>query len=128
MRRSLLSRLGLLICAIVLLMWSLGPVYWALVTSLSAPTDLVSASPHFFPPHVTFEHYRQLLGATSSFQGSAVQSVWPQFSRALVNSLLTSLLATVVTVVSGSSLESGMLECERIAFVRMGQCDGRREH
>jgi ABC-type glycerol-3-phosphate transport system permease component len=101
---------------------------WALVTSLSAPTDLVSTSPHFFPPHVTFEHYRQLLGATSSFQGSAVQSVWPQFSRALVNSLLTSLLATVVTVVSGSSLESGMLECERIAFVRMGQCDGRREH
>ncbi|MET1536740.1 carbohydrate ABC transporter permease [Burkholderia sola] len=98
MRGSILSRFGLLICATALLTWSLGPVYWALVTSLTAPTDLVSASPHFVPPHLTFAHYRELLGATSSFQGSAVQSVWPQFSQGLVNSLITSLLATVVTV------------------------------
>ncbi len=98
MRRSLIARFGLLGAALLLLVWSLGPVYWALVTSFTAPTDLVSPSPHFFPPHVTFEHYAKLLGATSSYQGDEVQSVWPQFSRALVNSLITSVVATAVTV------------------------------
>jgi multiple sugar transport system permease protein len=92
MRRSLIA------AALLLLVWSLGPVYWALVTSFTAPTDLVSPSPHFFPPHITFEHYAKLLGATSSYQGDEVQSVWPQFSRALVNSLITSVVATAVTV------------------------------
>jgi multiple sugar transport system permease protein len=98
MRRSLIARFGLLSAALLLLVWSLGPVYWALVTSFTAPTDLVSPSPHFFPPHITFEHYAKLLGATSSYQGDEVQSVWPQFSRALVNSLITSVVATAVTV------------------------------
>ncbi|MGA7816497.1 carbohydrate ABC transporter permease [Caballeronia sp.] len=98
MRRSLIARFGLLGAALLLLVWSLGPVYWALVTSFTAPTDLVSPSPHFFPPHITFEHYAKLLGATSSYQGDEVQSVWPQFSRALVNSLITSVVATAVTV------------------------------
>jgi multiple sugar transport system permease protein len=98
MRRSLIARFGLLSAALLLLVWSLGPVYWALVTSFTAPTDLVSPTPHFFPPHITFEHYAKLLGATSSYQGDEVQSVWPQFSRALVNSLITSVVATAVTV------------------------------
>jgi multiple sugar transport system permease protein len=98
MRRSLIARFGLLSAALLLLVWSLGPVYWALVTSFTAPTDLISPSPHFFPPHITFEHYAKLLGATSSYQGDEVQSVWPQFSRALFNSLITSVVATAITV------------------------------
>ena len=99
MARSLSGRLGLGLGVAVLLLWSLGPIYWSLVTSFTRPTDLVSASPHFWPPEVTFEHYANLIGATSTYQGTATQSVWPQFSRALINSLVTSLLATVVTVV-----------------------------
>ncbi len=99
MARSLFGRFGLGFGIAVLLLWSLGPIYWSIVTSFTRPTDLLSASPHLVPPEVTFEHYANLLGATSTYQGKATQSVWPQFSRALVNSLLTSLLATVVTVV-----------------------------
>ena len=99
MARSLSGRFGLGFGIAVLLLWSLGPIYWSIVTSFTKPTDLLSASPHLVPLHVTFEHYANLLGATSTYQGAATQSVWPQFSRALVNSLLTSLLATLVTVV-----------------------------
>ena len=99
MARSLSGRFGVGFGIAILLLWSLGPIYWSIVTSFTKPTDLLSASPHFVPPEVTFEHYANLLGATSTYQGAATQSVWPQFSRALVNSLLTSLLATVVTVV-----------------------------
>ena len=99
MRASALPRrLGLWFATAMLLLWSLGPIYWALATSLTAPTDLVAQPPHFFPPRITFEHYAKLLGATSSYLGTDIQSVWPQFSRALVNSLVVSTLATVVTV------------------------------
>lgn len=98
MRSSVISRIGLALAAALLLAWSLAPVYWAVATSLTAPTDLVSQPPHFVPPRITFEHYAKLLGATSTYLGRDVQSVWPQFSRALVNSIVTSVAATLVTV------------------------------
>lgn len=99
MRAAALSRrFGLTLATAALLLWSLGPVYWAVATSLTAPTDLVAQPPHLLPPRITFEHYAKLLGATSSYLGTDIQSVWPQFSRALVNSLVVSSLATVATV------------------------------
>ena len=82
----------------LMLFWSLGPIYWALATSLTPPVDLVSETPHFWPAHPTLDHYARLLGATSVSQGNEVQSVWPEFSAALVNSLVTSGAATVLTV------------------------------
>jgi multiple sugar transport system permease protein len=84
---------------LLLLIWSLGPIYWSLVTSLTAPTDMLTSTPHFWPPHVTLEHYANLFGASSQSQGNEVQSVWPQFSAALINSIITSAAATFVTVV-----------------------------
>ncbi len=98
MRSAVPGRIGLALATMLLLAWSLAPVYWAVATSLTAPTDLVAQPPHFVPPRITFEHYAKLLGATSTFLGSDVQSVWPQFSRALVNSIVTTLAATLVTV------------------------------
>lgn len=93
------ERLGLGLGVAVLLLWSLGPVYWSLMTSLTPPNALVSDNLHLWPVNPTLEHYGKLFGATSTSQGNEVQSVWPQFSRALANSLITSLGATVLTVI-----------------------------
>lgn len=93
------GKIGTAVAVIVLLVWSLGPIYWSIVTSLTPPTDLVSATPQFWPEHLTLEHYERLLGSTSVSQGNEVQSVWPQFSRALINSIITSAGATILTVV-----------------------------
>ncbi|WP_438754398.1 carbohydrate ABC transporter permease [Pararhizobium sp. O133] len=93
-----MRRLGFYLGCVLLILWSLGPVYWSLVTSLTPPNALVSDQLHLWPQQITLEHYGKLFGATSTSQGNEVQSVWPQFSRALFNSVLTSLLATVVTV------------------------------
>lgn len=92
------ERFGLGLGVAVLLLWSLGPVYWSLVTSLTSPNALVSDNLHLWPQAPTLEHYAKLFGATSTSQGNEVQSVWPQFSRALINSLITSVAATVLTV------------------------------
>ncbi|WP_339763221.1 carbohydrate ABC transporter permease [uncultured Hoeflea sp.] len=97
--KIIIGRAGLTLAILALLAWSLGPVYWALVTSLTPPTDLVSDSLHLWPQNLTLEHYGKLFGATSLSQGNEVQSVWPQFSSAFVNSLVTALGATVLTVI-----------------------------
>src|SRR4051812_18995430 len=93
------GKLATALAVVILLLWSLGPIYWSIVTSLTSPTELVSSTPHFWPSHVTLEHYARLFGSTSLSQGNEVQSVWPQFSAALVNSLITSVVATILTVV-----------------------------
>jgi multiple sugar transport system permease protein len=93
------GRIGIAGAVIVLLVWSLGPIYWSVVTSLTPPTDLISSNPHFWPQHLTLQHYGRLFGSTSTSQGNEVQSVWPQFSRALINSVITSVGATILTVV-----------------------------
>jgi multiple sugar transport system permease protein len=86
----------------LLLAWSLLPILWALRSSLTRPVDLTT--PHFslLPPTFTLQHYANLLGAVSAFQGTVTQSVWPQFSRALLNSVLTSAAATVITVLAAA--------------------------
>ncbi len=96
--KRLFVNAALTLGAAVLLLWSLGPIYWSLVASLTAPNALVSDNLHLWPVAPTLEHYAKLFGATSTSQGNEVQSVWPQFSRALVNSVVTAALATVVTV------------------------------
>jgi multiple sugar transport system permease protein len=94
-----MRRLGFLLAVALLVIWSIGPVYWSLVTSLTPPNALVSDHLRLWPAQLSFEHYSKLFGATSTSQGNEVQSVWPQFSSAFINSLLTSLLATIATVV-----------------------------
>jgi multiple sugar transport system permease protein len=86
----------------LLLAWSLLPILWALRSSLTRPVDLTAARFSLLPPTLTLQHYANLLGAVSAFQGTVTQSVWPQFSRALLNSVVTSTAATVITVLAAA--------------------------
>lgn len=96
--RSTITRIALVLATALLVFWSLGPIYWSLVTSLTPPNDLVSGELRLIPEVISFEHYAKLFGATSLSQGNEVQSVWPQFSKAFINSIVTSLGATILTV------------------------------
>ena len=86
------------VAAAALLLWSLGPIYWSLASSVMRPADLTARPPEFVPEHPTLAHYASLFGVATRAAGAQAASVWPQFSRALANSVLTSLAATVVTV------------------------------
>ncbi|MCB8881536.1 carbohydrate ABC transporter permease [Acidisoma cellulosilytica] len=86
----------------LLLAWSLAPILWAVRSSLTRPVDLTASKFSFLPPTFTLQHYGNLLGTVSAFQGQVTQSVWPQFSRALINSLVTSAAATVITVIAAA--------------------------
>jgi multiple sugar transport system permease protein len=90
---------GLALGAAAMVLWSLAPIYWSFLTSVTPPAALVSDTLRFWPEAASWEHYAKLFGATSLSQGNEVQSVWPQFSAAFANSLITSLLATLLTVI-----------------------------
>lgn len=98
MRRKLLTRLTVAAGVVVILVWSLAPIYWGLVASLTPATEIANPGFHLLPPTLTLDHYAKLLGGTSVSQGNVTDSVWPQFRQAGINSLVTSLAATVFTV------------------------------
>lgn len=86
---------GQRLAALLLLIWSLGPVYWALATSLMKPRDIATSPINFFPPEITFEHYRKLLGGLIGLPDQT--GIWYDFLRALINSLVLAGGATVLT-------------------------------
>ncbi len=80
----------------VLLVWSLGPIYWTIASSVT-PTEDFSARPiNFIPQNFTLDHYARLLGINISRIGGV--EVWKQFRAALFNSVITSVAATLLCV------------------------------
>lgn len=80
----------------VLLIWSLGPVYWTLASAVTPSADFSARPIHFFPTSFTLNHFERLLGINVDRIGGV--QVWAQFRAALFNSVLTSLGATVFCV------------------------------
>lgn len=85
-----LRRIGLL----VLLIWSVFPVYWTLNTSLMTNEQAQSSPPHWFPTHFEFSNYSAIFGF-----GSSAASTAGGIGRALLNSSIESLGATLLTLV-----------------------------
>lgn len=96
MKQSLSYRLLIWAGVAVLLIWSLGPIYWTLASSIT-PTEDFSARPiHFFPQHFTLDHFSRLFGIDIARIGGV--QVWSQFRAALINSIVTSVAATILCV------------------------------
>jgi multiple sugar transport system permease protein len=96
MKQSLSYRLLIWIGIAALLIWSLGPIYWTLASSIT-PTEDFSARPiHFFPQHFTLDHFSRLFGIDIARIGGV--QVWSQFRAALINSIVTSVAATLLCV------------------------------
>lgn len=96
MKQSLGHRLLIWAGVAILLLWSLGPIYWTLASSVT-PTEDFSARPiNFFPQHFTLDHFSRLLGINIARIGGV--EVWAQFRAALVNSVVTATAATLFCV------------------------------
>ena len=77
----------------LLLLWSVFPVYWALNTSLQTNAQAQGSPPTWFPTHFVFSNYEAIFGiGPSSASAGGV-------GRALLNSSIESLGATVLTLV-----------------------------
>lgn len=74
---------------ILIIVWSLFPVYWMLNNSFKNRVEQFSAVPTFFPHQITFENYRSLFNNLG-------------FSNVIANSFTVSLISTLIAVVVGS--------------------------
>jgi multiple sugar transport system permease protein len=86
--------LGRVVAIAVILLWSLFPLYWALNTSLSTLSGADSAPAHYFPSPLVATSYRAVLGV-----GGAGYGISGQLGRSLLNSVIESGAAMIITVV-----------------------------
>ena len=73
----------------LLLLWSLGPIYWTLASAITPSADFAARPIHFFPQNFTLNHFERLLGINVDRIGGV--EVWKQFRVALLNSIVTAL-------------------------------------
>jgi multiple sugar transport system permease protein len=97
MQNSVVTRVFVWLGVAFLLLWSLLPIYWTIVSSMTPSTDFTVHPIRFFPEHPTSEHYQRLFGLIVGKLGGV--GVAEQFRAALFNSIITSSLATIVCVV-----------------------------
>jgi multiple sugar transport system permease protein len=86
--------LGRTVAILVILLWSLFPLYWALNTSLSTLSGADSTPAHYFPSPLAGASYRAVFGI-----GSSAYGISAELGRSLLNSVIESGVAMVVTVV-----------------------------
>lgn len=83
-----------------LILMSAGPIFLMLVTSLKLNVDIMSAQQNlFFMP--TIRNYEVALCDFLPYEVEGLRRCDPTFGRALVNSLIISITATVLTLVLG---------------------------
>jgi multiple sugar transport system permease protein len=79
---------------LVILLWSLFPLYWALNTSLTTLSAADSIPAHYFPSPLVWDSYKETFGVGGSGNGIA-----SQLGRSLLNSVIESGAAMIITVV-----------------------------
>ncbi|TCA12321.1 carbohydrate ABC transporter permease [Rhizobium leguminosarum bv. viciae] len=100
MRSTIAYRMMIWAGVVVLLIWSLGPIYWTIASSVTPSEDFSTRPINFFPQHFTLDHYSRLLGINIARIGGV--EVFKQFRAALLNSVVTSIAATLLCVAISS--------------------------
>jgi multiple sugar transport system permease protein len=104
-----MRRVGKWLAGLLIAGWSLAPIYWALVVSLSTPASLQSGS--FFPDPITGSFFSQLL--TGSESSSFLQSL----RNSAVESGLTTLLTVAVAVAAAYPFARWKFRGSRVLFL-----------
>jgi multiple sugar transport system permease protein len=86
--------LGRAVAMVVILLWSLFPIYWALNTSLTPLSAADSTPAHYVPSPLAWDSYRAVFGISGAGNGIA-----GQLGRSLLNSAIEAGAAMILTVV-----------------------------
>lgn len=83
---------------LLLLVWTLGPIYWMVVTSISDGKDLLSAVPQWVPLRPTLSRYQAIFGSGGTGGASGPGTA---LFQALLHSLLVAGATTLVCLFLG---------------------------
>lgn len=87
--------------AILIGFWSLAPVVWLFIQSVSPFTDLLSKPPVFIPD-VTLDNYRRIFTGATASDTAGVPLVAERVPNALFNSFVVASVTTAISLVVGS--------------------------
>lgn len=91
MKRSLLQTVGIYSGVVLLTCFTLGPLVWLVLMSISSPSDLVQVPLHWWPSQIDFSRYR-LLTDLDQEQGQ-------RYLAALRNSVVAASGATLIALI-----------------------------
>jgi multiple sugar transport system permease protein len=89
------------VLALVLVIWTLVPIYWLLNMSFMVKSELLSVPTHLIPHEPTFSNYIRLFGGTATGpNGDELLPVGqaPALKRGLVNSAIVASVVTALTM------------------------------
>ncbi len=86
----------------IVLIFVLGPVLWLVISSISAPKELLLRPPHFIPRMIDLSHYKNLLFGSGQQASSLTDYTLKAFRYSLLNSLIVSVGVTFLCLLLGS--------------------------
>ena len=95
------NRLLLGVIIVLILFWSLLPVYWIVNLSFQSSTEIFNIPSHLFPPNPTFDNHLRSLGLMESkdvIGGQTGSGLVPTFQEGMVNSIIIGISVTVITL------------------------------
>ena len=81
-----MKRIVKFILIVIVLCYTLLPIYWIVVTSLKPPIEYTTRTPTLIPERITFEHYHEVI-------------VEQHFSRYLVNTVTIAVSAVTISLI-----------------------------
>lgn len=101
-RRLRIGRVALYAGVLLIVVETLAPVVWMVISSISTQAELLSVPPHWIPNEPTLDRFRSILvSGAVSFRGLTISSPADEFKQALLNSLIISGLTTLICLVFG---------------------------
>ncbi len=97
-RKKPLVVTALVVMIIIMLLWSIGPVLWIFISSITVRAELYSVPPHWIPRNPTLNAYRTVLIEGEGFRGGEGQAAARLIRTGILNSLIIALSTTVLVM------------------------------
>ncbi len=88
----------LAVMVFIIFFWSIAPIFWVFISSISPRTELYSIPPHWIPENPTLEAYKKVLITGESFRGGDGIAAAKLFRAGIINSLIVSLITTAMVM------------------------------
>ncbi|MEW5814751.1 MAG: carbohydrate ABC transporter permease, partial [Spirochaetota bacterium] len=92
-------RIFLSILILLIIFWSLAPLLWILISSISTRAELYSVPPHWIPQKPTLEAYKKVLITGEGFRGGGGISAAEIIRKGILNSIIVSIATTVLVMI-----------------------------
>ena len=94
------SKILLVIAIVLILVWSLLPVYWLVNLSFQSRSEIFTIPANLVPPNPTFDNHLRSIGLlkTTTVSTLAGTGLVPTFQEGMVNSIIIGLAVTVITL------------------------------